>query len=162
MFCPVAPAEHCAPLDQGWRKYDHMLRHTAKAGSSGSITAGTCESSPDNKASALDNKASALRGGIVKSCPDHNAGRTGVPRYRMKQPSIAQRVENWILYNSRNECICDLCIAKEIGVNDSRKVAIVTQKLAVRDPPFFIRWRGQCSSCGKPKSVILARRLTWA
>lgn len=136
-----------------------MLGNIGQEESPESATPGSCKPSPEDKDSKLKVTTANL-------CLDNNstplAGRTAVLRYRRKPPSIALRVENWILHNSRNECTCDLCIANEIGVNDVRKIAIVTQKLAVRDPPFFIRWRGQCSRCGKPRYVILARRLTWA
>lgn len=88
--------------------------------------------------------------------------RNAVNRYHLKRVSVVVRVEKWILYKQYDNCICDRCIANEIGVTDLKKVAMATRKLALREPGFFIRWHGQCATCGNSKSVIRARRLTWA
>jgi hypothetical protein len=83
-------------------------------------------------------------------------------RFRLKRIPIVLRIESWILYQSSNECICDDCIAVEIGTSDVKKVTLATKKLALRESRFFTRWRGKCSNCGKSTFVIIARRLTWA
>lgn len=93
---------------------------------------------------------------------NNTTARGATNRYRPKRISVAGRVERWMLYKQYNNCICDRCIANEIGVADLKKVAMATRKLALREPGFFIRWQGRCASCGRSKSVILARRLTWA
>ena len=93
--------------------------------------------------------------------PRDNAGEIKAP-YRLKRIPLVMRVENWLLYRNSNECICDSCIAKKIDVRDVTKVTWATRKLARRESCFFIRWRGQCSNCGKFSLVIVGRRLTWA
>ena len=98
--------------------------------------------------------------------PDRGAGASNVAitrtRFRLKRIPIILRIESWILYQSSNECICDECIADQIGTTDVKKVTLAAKKLAVRESRFFTRWRGQCSGCGQVKAVMVARRLTWA
>lgn len=121
-----------------------------------------CQTSPDENAIPVKlnrGKLYVTDGKFVSTGGD--VARTAT-RYRLKRIPIILRIENWVMYKSDNECICDSCIAKEIGFKDVKKVALATRKLALRESRFFTRWRGECSSCGKYRIVILARRLTWA
>ena len=117
-----------------------------------------CKAVPDVNMAIQESSTDDLHADGRNNCAAEDAAK----HYRLKRISVVVRVEKWILYRRYNNCICDRCIAKEIGISDAKKVAMATRKLALREPGFFVRWHGRCSSCGHSKSVILGRRLTWA
>jgi hypothetical protein len=77
--------------------------------------------------------------------------------------TIRRKIDRWGRLHI-GSCVCDLCLAREIGhdPNDKGMLTRALAELSAGGLPSFSRYRGKCDRCGDPGMVSTANRLAWA
>ena len=68
--------------------------------------------------------------------------------------TVPERIAEFLIQNREN-AFCDDCLQKQLGLPRRQQVQQTTKPLGISGK--FSRDGGQCSDCGRHKTVILAR-----